>query len=165
MNKQKQQNKNLQQQRQQQLQEIQRDEESKSKKESKSSRKLAELENRHAAAATKRFQQEEEERNAASIKDHKKLPAAKKKSRFALEPVGSDDDVGGNSDEEPMKFNTSFSFEDDSGGLGSMGGSLFGTFSQLNPRKMVRNASMQAAVERARARLKDRSPPPPSDTS
>jgi ATP-dependent RNA helicase DDX27 len=35
-----------------------------------------------------------------------------------------------------------------------MGGSLFGSFSQLNPRKMVRNASMQAAVERARARLK-----------
>jgi hypothetical protein len=150
----KQQNKNLQQQRQQQLQQIQRDEEKKSKHESKSSRQLAELENRHAAAATKRFQQEEELRNAATNKDLKKLPAAKKKSRFALEPVGSDDDAGGNSDEEPMKFNTSFSFEDDSGGLGSMGGSLFGSFSQLNPRKMVRNASMQAAVERARVRLK-----------
>jgi hypothetical protein len=150
----KQQNKNLQQQRQQQLQKIQRDEETKSKKVSKSSRQLAELENRHAAAATKRLQQEEEARNAI-IMDHKKLPLAKKKSRFALEPVGSDDDAGGNSDEEPMKFNSSFNFEDESGGLGSMGGSLFGSFSQLNPRKMVRNASMQAAVERARARLKD----------
>jgi hypothetical protein len=150
----KQQNKNLQQQRQQQLQKIQRDEETKSKRVSKSSRQLAELENRHAAAATKRLQQEEEARNAI-VMDHKKLPLAKKKSRFALEPVGSDDDAGGNSDEEPMKFNTSFSFEDESGGLGSMGGSLFGSFSQLNPRKMVRNASMQAAVERARARLKD----------
>jgi hypothetical protein len=150
----KQQNKTLQQERQQQLQAIQRDEETKSKKESKSSRQLAELENRHAAAAAKRFQQEEEAHHAATHRDHKKLPGAKKKSRFALEPVGSDDDVGGNSDEEPMKFNTSFNFEDDSGGLGSMGGSLFGSFSQLNPRKMVRNASMQAAVERARSRLK-----------
>jgi len=157
MKQQKQQNKNLQQERQQQLQKIQRDEETKSKKESKGSRQLAELENRHAAAAAKRFQQEEDARIAATQKDHKKLPAAKKKSRFALEPVGSDDDLGGNSDEEAMKFNTSFSFEDDSGGLGSMGGSIFGSFSQLNPRKMVRNASMQAAVERARVRLKDSS--------